>query len=122
MHERRSGARHVISYPVRVRWKNEEGKEIVEEGLTENVGPQGVLVYLPRALPLVGRKVDVTITEDPKNEITCTAEVIRLERNAAHPQAALHLVDNLREWKKKVWDVAGAALANQKPEELDDWG
>ena len=112
----------MISYPVRVRWKNEEGKEIVEEGLTENVGPQGVLVYLPRALPLVGRKVDVTITEDPKNEITCTAEVIRLERNAAHPQAALHLVDNLREWKKKVWDVAGAALANQKPEELDDWG
>ena len=122
MQERRSGGRHVISYPVRVRWKDAEGKDVVEEGLTENVGPQGALIYLPRALPLVGRKVDLTIAEDPKNEVTCTAEVIRLERNAAHPQAALHLIDNLREWKKKVWDVAGVTIANQKPEELDDWG
>ena len=79
---------------------------------------KGALIYLPRNLPLVGRKVNLTVTEDPKNEVTCTAEVIRLERNAAHPQAALHLIDNLREWKKKVWDVAGVTLANQKPEEL----
>src|SRR5436305_15032679 len=121
MQERRSRSRHVISSPVRVKWKNEEGKEVVEEGLTENVGPQGTLIYLPRNLPLVGRKVNVTITEDPKKEVTCTAEVIRLERNAAHPLAALHLLDNLREWKKHVWDVAGAALADEKPEELDEW-
>ena len=122
MQERRGGARYVISFPVRVRWKNEQGKDVTEEGLTENVGPQGALIYLPRNLPLVGRKVNLTVTEDPKNEVTCTAEVIRLERNAAHPQAALHLVDNLREWKKKVWDLAGTTIANQKPEELDDWG
>lgn len=121
MQERRSGARHVVSFPVRVRWKSEDGKEMVEEGLTENVGPQGALIYLPRSLPLVGRKVDITVTEDPKNEVTCTAEVIRLERNAAHPQAALHLVDNLREWKKKVWEFAGHIIANEEPEELDDW-
>jgi len=119
MHERRSGARYSISYPIRVQWKDEQGKSITEEGLTENVGPQGALVYLPRHLPLVGRKVSITVTEDPKNEITCTAEVIRLERNAAHPQAALHLLDNLREWKKKVWDVAAETIANEKPEELD---
>src|SRR5947208_1400917 len=106
MQERRTGARYVISFPVRVRWKNEEGKEVVEEGLTDNVGPQGTLIYLPRALPLVGRKVNITVTEDPKNEVTCTAEVIRLERNAAHPQAALHLIDNLRQWKKSVWEFA----------------
>ena len=122
MQERRSGARHMISFPVRVRWKDEDGKEVVEEGLTENVGPQGALIYLPRALPLVGRKVNITITEDPKNEVTCTAEVIRLERNAAHPQAALHLLDNLRQWKKGVWEAAGLTIANQTPEELDDWG
>ena len=121
MQERRGGGRHVISYPVRACWKSEDGKDIVQEGLTENVGPQGTLIYLPRELPLVGRKVTITITEDPKNEVTCTAEVIRLERNAAHPQAALHLIDNLREWKKKVWDVAGMTIANQKPEEVDDW-
>ena len=122
MQERRSGARYSISFPVRVSWKNEDGKIMEEEGLTENVGPQGALVYLPRSLPLVGRKVNLTITEDPKNEVTCTAEVIRLSRNAAHPQAALHLVDNLRQWKKSVWELAAATLANEKPEELDDWG
>lgn len=121
MNERRSGERYAISYPVRVRWKDEDGKEITEEGLTENVAPQGALVYLPRHLPLVGRKVNLTITEDPKNEISCTAEVIRLERNAAHPQAALHLLDNLREWKKKVWDVAAKVVADQKPDAIDDW-
>jgi hypothetical protein len=122
MQERRTGARYVISFPVRVSWKNEDGKVMEEEGLTENVGPQGALVYLPRSLPIVGRKVNLTVTEDPKNEVTCTAEVIRLSRNAAHPQAALHLIDNLREWKKKVWEFAGVTISNQKPEELDDWG
>jgi hypothetical protein len=122
INERRGGARHVISYPIRVRWKDEEGKEVMQEGLTENVGPQGTLIYLPRALPLVGRKVSITVTENPDDEVSCMAEVIRLERNAAHPQAALQLIDNLREWKKKVWDVAGSTLANQQPEEIDDWG
>lgn len=119
MNDRRGGARYVISFPVRVQWKDEDGKMITQEGLTENVGPQGTLIYLPRSLPLVGRKVSITITEDPKNEISCTAEVIRLERNAAHPQAALHLLDNLREWKKKVWDVAAETVANQKPDVFD---
>ena len=52
--------------------------------------------------------------EPRKNEITCTAEVIRLERNAAHPQAALHLIDNLREWKKKYGD-GGAAPRIKSP-------
>src|SRR5687768_12643484 len=97
MPERRRGARHVISFPVRVRWKDEEGREVTQEGLTENVGPQGTLIYLPRALPLVGGKVHLTVTENPDDEVSVTAEVIRLERNAAHPQAALLLTDNLRE-------------------------
>ena len=121
MNERRSGARHVISFPIRVRWKDENGKDVVQEGLTENVGPHGTLIYLPRMLPLVGGKVHLTVTENPENEISVTAEVIRLERNAAHPQAALNLLDNLREWKKKVWESAGVTLAAQQPEETDDW-
>jgi len=121
MAERRQGARHVISFPIRVRWKDEAGKEVVQEGLTENVGPHGTLIYLPRALPLVGGKVHLTVTENPDDEISVTAEVIRLERNASHPQAALHLTDNLREWKKKVWEVAGVTIAAQEPEPLDDW-
>ena len=121
MRERRQGARHVISFPIRVRWKDEEGNEVIQDGLTDNVGAHGTLVYLPRHLPLVGAKVHLTVTENPEEEISVVAEVIRLERNASHPQAALMLTENLREWKKKVWEVAGAALATLEPESSDDW-
>jgi hypothetical protein len=121
MRERRQGDRHVISYPIRVRWKDENGKEVVQEGLTENVGPHGTLIYLPRALPMVGGKVYLTVTENPDDEVSVTAEVIRLERNASHPQAALQLTDNIREWKKKVWESAAMTIAAQQPEELDEW-
>ncbi len=111
----------MVSFPVRVKWRDDSGKEIVQEGLTENVGPTGALIYLPRNLPLVGGKVSLTVTEDPKNEVSVTASVIRLERNAAHPQAALQLVDGMRTWKKQVWEYAGELVAAQEPEGLDDW-
>jgi len=120
--DRRKGERYIVSFPIRVRWKGDDGKEVVQDGLTENIGPYGALVYLPRHLPSVGGKVRLTITENPKAEVTVSAEVIRLERNAAHPQAALQLLDNLREWKRKVWELAGATIAAQAPEEFDaDW-
>jgi hypothetical protein len=121
MQDRRGGGRHVISFPIRVRWRDESGNEVVQEGLTENVGQQGTLVYLPRQLPRVGGKVTLTVTENPNDEVTVTASVIRLERNAAHPQAAMILTDGLRVWKKKVWEYAAAILASQEPEPLDDW-
>lgn len=121
MQERRTGGRHVISFPIRVRWKDESGKEIIEDGLTENVGQQGTLVFLPRLLPAVGSKVYLTITEHPNDEVTVAAQVIRLERNASHPQAAFQLMDSIRVWKKKVWEYAGNIIAAQKPEEFDDW-
>ena len=121
MQERRNGARYVISFPVRVKWKDDSGKEITEDGLTENVGQQGALVFLPRQLPTVGSKVFLTITEHADDEVTVAAQVIRLERNASHPQAAFQLTDSLRVWKKKVWEHAGEILAAQKPEGFDDW-
>lgn len=121
MEDRRGGARHMISFPIRLRWKDANGKEVIQEGLTENVGPQGTLVYLPRNLPLVGGKVHLTVTENPDDEVTVVASVIRLERNAAHPQAALQLIDGMRLWKKKVWDYAGSIIAAQEPEPLDEW-
>lgn len=121
MLERRVGARFVISFPVRVRWRDENGKEVIQEGLTENVGLTGTLIYLPRFLPQVGSKVSLTVTEHSDDEVTVTASVIRLERNAAHPQAALLLTEGLRVWKKKVWDHAAAIIAAQKPEPPDEW-
>lgn len=121
LQDRRHGTRYVVSFPIRVRWKDENGNEIVEEGLTENVGPVGSLIYLPRNLPTVGAKVDLTVTENPDDEVTVTAQVIRLERNAAHPQVALDIIDGIRTWKKKVWQLAGETVAGIKPEEFDDW-
>lgn len=119
--DRRGGERYVVSFPIRVRWKNDEGKEIIQEGLTDNVGPHGTLVYLPRHLPNVGSKVNITVTENPNDEVTVTAQVIRLERNAAHPQAALQLTDSIRLWRKKVWENARATIAALEPEGFDDW-
>lgn len=81
----------------------------------------GTLVFLPRALPAVGSKVNLTVTENAEEEVSVTAQVIRLERNASHPQAAFQLTDSLRLWKKKVWEYAGEILAAEKPEDFDDY-
>jgi hypothetical protein len=121
MEDRRSGTRYAISLPIRLSWKDENGNEITEEGLTENVGPNGALVYLPRRLPTVGSKVSLVVTENPEDEVQVTAQVIRLERNAAHPQAALHLTDSIRIWKKQVWEVAAAIAAAERPADSDEW-
>lgn len=121
MQNRRSGVRHVISFPIRINWKDSDGKELMEEGLTENVGPNGTLVFLPRLLPEVGSKVNLTVTENPKDEVTVIAEVIRLERNAAHPQAALQVTRPIRLWKEKVWNYAGKILEAEEPEVFEDW-
>ncbi len=121
MQERRHGDRYNVSFPIRVEWKDEKGQKISAEGLTENVGPQGVLIYLPHHLPSVGSKVNLTVTENASDEVTVKAEVLRLERNPSHPQAALHLTDSLRVWKKKVWELAAETVAAQKPDAFDDW-
>jgi hypothetical protein len=120
MQERRQGARHVISFPVRVTWKDENGPQS-EEGLTENVGLAGTLIYLARRLPNVGTKVEVTVLENPADPVTVTAEVIRLERNPSHPQAALNLLEGMRAWKKKVYDLAAESVASQSADGDDDW-
>lgn len=119
--ERRQDSRYNISFPIRVTWKDEHGREVVQEGLTENVGPHGTLVFLPRALPAVGSRVNLTVTENAAEEVTVTAQVIRLERNAAHPQAAFQLTDSLRLWKKRVFEYAGSIIAAEKPEEHVEW-
>ncbi len=121
MKERRGGSRHNVAFPIQVQWTDASGKEFLEEGLTENVGPNGTLIYLPRQLPNVGGQVTLTVTENSKDPVSVTAEVIRLERNAAHPQAALNLVSGTRVWQQKVWKLAGEVANSTRPEETDDW-
>lgn len=89
--------------------------------MTENVGPRGALVYLPRQLPNVGSKVDLTITENADDEVSVPAEVLRIVRNAVHPLAALEVTKQLRLWKEKVWRYAGEILDKEEPEEFEDW-
>ena len=120
MHERRDGVRYNVSFPIRIKWKDENGNQMMEEGLTENVGPKGALVYLPRFLPQVGAKVSLTVTENPE-EVSVTAEVLRLERNASHPQAALKLTKSIRAWKEGVWQLAKETVENEEPEVDEPW-
>jgi hypothetical protein len=121
MDERRRSDRFLVSFPIRVEWKGEDGKDLMEEGLTENIGIGGTLIHLPRLLPNVGSEVNLTVLEDPKNEVTVTAQVLRLERNAAHPQVALMLTDQKEIWEKSVWEYAGDIIASQEPEKWEDW-
>ncbi len=120
MGERRVGERFNVSFPVRVNWKDEDGRQMSEDGLTENVSRKGALIYLPRILPQVGSTVKLTVTENAE-EVSVTAEVLRVVRNAAHPQAALQLTRSIKVWKEKVWDYAAEVLANEEPEESDVW-
>jgi hypothetical protein len=121
--ERRFSSRFVVSLPIKVGWKDETGNSVTEEGMTENVGVDGTLIHLPKTLPRVGSRVQLEIYEvEGNNQIAeAEAEVIRLERNAAHPQVALRVVDSLDDWRAKVYENQDIKLfAQGKPEEFDD--
>jgi hypothetical protein len=93
-----------VALPVRLKWKDESGNQVTEDGMTENVGQKETLVYLPRLLPPVGSKVFLTVSpDDGREEFEVTAKVVRLDRNPAHPQVSLKLLNSLRIWNSKVW-------------------
>ena len=120
--ERRRGDRYVLAMPVRVEWKDETGHAKVEEGLTENIGVSGTLIHLPRELPDVGTKVNLYVIDEKNREVAVEAEVLRLERNAAHPQAALELVSAHEKWEKKLYNQAPKRIAAlHAAEEYDDF-
>lgn len=121
--ERRISSRFVVSLPIKVEWRDETGNNFIEEGMTENVGVDGTLIHLPKTLPRVGSRVQLEIYEvEGNNQIAeAEAEVIRLERNAAHPQVALRVVDSLDNWRARVYENQDIKLfALGKPEEFDD--
>ena len=106
MLENRSGPRYVHNFPIRAEWDTSDGGHIVAEGETENVGPEGTLIHLQRELPPVGGRVSLRVMDDNGEKLSVIAEVLRIERNPARPQAALQLLGETDEWRGLIWDGA----------------
>lgn len=116
MIENRTGTRYMASLPVRAEWDDEQAGHIVAEGTTENVGPEGVLIHLQRLLPNVGSRVHLEVEAEEGQKLQVVTEVLRLERNAAHPLAALQLLDATDEWRGLIWEPAAPRVTPPKSE------
>ena len=109
--EQRSGPRYVHAFPIRAEWDAHDGSHVIAEGETENVGPSGTLIYLQRELPPVGGRVSLQVLDDHGEKCSVVAEVLRIERNPARPQAALQLLGETDEWRGLVWEEAALKMA-----------
>ena len=118
--ELRTGPRYLASLLVRAEWDTEEGKHIVAEGKTENVGPEGALVHLQRELPDVGSRVQLQVLNEEGQKLQVVTEVLRLERNAAYPLAALQLLDATEEWRGLVWEPAAPRVTQPETDEDEE--
>jgi hypothetical protein len=102
----RLGPRYLASFEVRAEWDEPSGTHVVAEGTTENVGPEGTLVHLPRKLPDVGSRVRLEVQGEDGKKLQVIAEVLRIERDPGHPLAALQLLGETDEWKGVIWEPA----------------
>ena len=125
--EARSGPRYLVSFEVRAEWDEADGSHTVVQGTTENVGPEGTLVHLPRQLPDVGSTVRLEVEGEDGQKLQVIAEVLRIERNPGHPLAALQLVGETNEWRGLIWEPAAprvsappAPVADDDEDEEDD--
>lgn len=125
--ESRSGPRYLASLEIKAEWDEPSGTHIVAEGTTENVGPEGTLVHLPRQLPQVGSTVRLEVSGESGEKLQVIAEVLRIERHPGHPLAALQLLGETDEWKGLVWAPAAprvtpppVAEGEEGAEEEDD--
>jgi len=117
--ENRSGPRYLASLEVKAEWDEPSGTHIVAEGTTENVGPEGTLIHLPRQLPDVGSRVRLEVIGENGERLQVIAEVLRIERNPGHPLAALQLLGETDEWKGLVWEPAAPRVAPPPPVETE---
>jgi hypothetical protein len=125
--EARSGPRYLVSFEVRAEWDDADGSHIVVQGTTENVGPEGTLVHLPRQLPSVGSTVHLEVAGEDGQKLQVIAEVLRIERNPGHPLAALQVLGETNEWKGLIWEPAAPRVSappvpveDEDDEEEDD--
>jgi len=113
--ETRSGPRYLASLEVRAEWDEPSGAHVIAEGTTENVGPEGTLVHLPRQLPDVGSRVRLEVLGETGEKLQVIAEVLRIERHPGHPLAALQLLGETDEWRGLVWEPAAPRVAPPPP-------
>lgn len=118
--ENRTGPRYLASLEVKAEWDDPGGTHIVAEGTTENVGPEGTLVHLPRQLPQVGSRVRLEVLGETGEKLQVIAEVLRIERHPGHPLAALQLLGETDEWKGLVWEPAAPRVAPPPPVEGEE--
>lgn len=118
--EIRSGPRYLVSFEVRAEWDEPGGTHVMSEGTTENVGPEGTLVHLPRKLPDVGSRVRLEVQGEDGKKLQVVAEVLRIERNAGHPLAALQLLGETDEWRGLIWEPAAPRVVAPPPPAEDD--
>jgi hypothetical protein len=117
--ENRTGTRYLASLEVRAEWDGDDGTHYVAEGTTENVGPEGALVHLQRELPSVGSRVQLRVLSEEGEKLSVVTEVLRLERNAAYPLAALQLINGSDEWRGLVWEPAAPQISQPEDDEED---
>jgi hypothetical protein len=118
--EIRSGPRYLVSFEVRAEWDEPGGAHIMSEGTTENVGPEGTLVHLPKKLPDVGSRVRLEVQGEDGKKLQVVAEVLRIERNPGHPLAALQLLGETDEWRGLIWEPAAPRVAPPPPPPVED--
>ncbi|HET6646681.1 MAG TPA: PilZ domain-containing protein [Pyrinomonadaceae bacterium] len=107
----RSGPRYLVTFEVRAEWDEPGGAHVLSEGTTENVGPEGTLVHLPKKLPDVGSRVRLEVQSEDGKKLQVIAEVLRIERNPGHPLAALQLLGETDEWRGLIWEPAAPRVA-----------
>jgi|SRR5688572_31429028 len=113
--ESRSGPRYLATLEVKAEWDEPSGTHVVAEGTTENVGPEGTLVHLPRQLPQVGSRVRLEVLGETGEKLQVIAEVLRIERHPGHPLAALQLLGETDEWRGLVWEPAAPRVTPPPP-------
>ncbi len=118
--EIRSGPRYVAAFPIRAEWDTDDGVHMVSDGETENIGPEGTLVHLLRELPPVGSRVSLLVLGEDGEKLRVIAEVLRIERNPAHPQAALQLLGETDEWRGIVWKEAEIKMHEAEDDYAED--
>ena len=116
----RSGPRYLVSFEVRAEWDEPGGSHVVVDGTTENVGPEGTLVHLPRQLPEVGSRVRLEVQNEEGQKLKVVAEVLRIERNPGHPLAALQLLGETNEWRGLIWEAAAPRVTTPPAPVEDD--